>query len=726
MRYRFPLDDTLLYSDVATEEKLATKLDCSADSALDRIVAFHLDRLAEGQVATVDFCARTHENFYSTQHRMHAMFGQCQINAFNFSLIENDSVENWLRLYAAAIRCSIQPCGRGFVFVTWVYMDGNVRKIHATALYFDSLRKTQVFIDPSGCLKRTNHGNLLQHFRESHVWVPKVEKPDVSTTRAGPVCCWGSALSWTQKIQQYFHGPIEHQQEILDTNGCCTTMVLLVVWMCLRFGCRDPHQMVKSIRCAMGDKRRGAFLPEGTLTNARKITEFLLRLRAWQNGILKHDLNTEEIKHWLKIYADPGTVVCNYMLYNKQDPTEFIGLCPKPCEGGFTWCAEHAAGFRLGNEETPVVSNDVKVLHVPAALKKHCVLFAGYFERRWGAIDDWECSQDTFIRQLRAVPDIVEQAAKTQTDTMGTLRFYGFLGPDGLHQPDLDRILTRMQSHMGDINSRWADVFSVELLLPEPETVSPRDRFLFCKMVSERQTLQQWPISVVYVKKAIGILVVDMNFVDSHIDLVRLLARYLPLNWHVPHQDEAHPLRFLIEHPYPRDSGIDSVVPLVVFRVHTPGHLDIVNWALNYAANLSSHIRMHVQFAPGEWDGRRVAEWVTFLIQRLYDLDRAAAFWTPTWFDNGNFREHLHGYKLYFTVSEEHQPTAMEIMKTTGKRKLHDTDATGWKIYAEGFVADAILKHKHDIRIKRNTVDMESMKALIDRDLTLTPGQMIR
>ena len=141
--------------------------------------------------------------------------------------------------------------------------------------------------------------------------------------------------------------------------------------------------------------------------------------------------------------------------------------------------------------------------------------------------------------------------------------------------------------------------------------------------------------------------------------------------------------------PHPRDKGIDSVVPLVVFRVHTLAHLQHVSTALMYAAETSLHIFMHVQFAPGEWDPRRVAKLVEGLIIS-YELDDAAPFWTPTWFDNGHVREHLHNHKLYFTVTDQLRPTT-----TDGKRKQDamDINTADWKIYAEGFVVDAILKH---------------------------------
>ena len=520
----------------------------------------------------------------------------------------------------------------------------------------------------------------------------------------------GPALWWTQPLQQYFHGPIGEQQEIMEIDGCCTTMVLLVVWMCLRFGCRDPHRMVKSIRCAMVKKRRSAFFPAGTIRNAREITEFLLRLRAWQNGITNRRLNADEIKRWLKIYAVPGSVVCNYMQYDdKRDPTKFIGLCQKPCENGFTWCVEHAAAFRLGKEETDTGSTDVKVLHVPAALRKHCVLFAGYFERRWKDNDGFRCALDTLSSQLQAVPDVVKRTAPN-TDTLGTVRFYGFLGPNGLYLSDLYPILQEMQRRLHSVNAHHANVFSVELLLPRRESILPSDRFLFCKIVSQTLPLLYWPVSVVYVKKAVGLLIIDMNHVANHVVLMELLSRYLPLDWNVPRHDDNH--RECFDTEYPRDHGIDSVVPLVVFRVHTLAHLHSMNTTLMNVNDLSLQIRLHVQFCPGEWDPDPVAESVMDLIYN-YEFDDAKVFWTPMWVDYGDFREHLHGCKLYLTVSDSRVLSSGTVI-TNRKRKLDATDETGWKIYAEGFVADAILKY--DTTLERNTVDVKSMDALVHRD----------
>ena len=158
------------------------------------------------------------------------------LNAFRFNVIDNDSIENWLRLYAAAIRCSIQPCERGFVFVTWLFMgNGNVVGRHATALYFDVARKTQVFIDPSGCLEYTEHGNVLKHFREFHVWVSEAEKPHVSTTRTGPNPWSGSLVDTdnTAVLSRSNRGAAKDSgyQRMLHHHGCAGGLDVLAFRM---------------------------------------------------------------------------------------------------------------------------------------------------------------------------------------------------------------------------------------------------------------------------------------------------------------------------------------------------------------------------------------------------------------------------------------------------------------------------------------------------------------
>ena len=78
---------------------------------------------------------------------MLAAFGQCaDIPQFDFNICEH-RLQDWLRLYASAIRCSLQKCGRGFVFLV---LSENLQNIHATLMYFDIKEKTRLLIQKRG------------------------------------------------------------------------------------------------------------------------------------------------------------------------------------------------------------------------------------------------------------------------------------------------------------------------------------------------------------------------------------------------------------------------------------------------------------------------------------------------------------------------------------------------------------------------------------------------
>ena len=54
----------------------------------------------------------------------------------------------------------------------------------------------------------------------------------------------------TGNLQIYFCNHVRSTETAcgVNLNGSCTTMVVLVIWMCLRLGCRDPQKMVDAIR----------------------------------------------------------------------------------------------------------------------------------------------------------------------------------------------------------------------------------------------------------------------------------------------------------------------------------------------------------------------------------------------------------------------------------------------------------------------------------------------
>ena len=85
------------------------------------------------------------------------------VPVFRFALTKH-TVQEWIRLYASAIRCSLQPCGYGFVFIKWKYTSGGESHAHLTAMGLDLDKKQQVFIDPSKATAHTGQRNLQYYF----------------------------------------------------------------------------------------------------------------------------------------------------------------------------------------------------------------------------------------------------------------------------------------------------------------------------------------------------------------------------------------------------------------------------------------------------------------------------------------------------------------------------------------------------------------------------------
>ena len=107
------------------------------------------------------------------QRRLLSSFNQC----FQFPMLIFDlslhTLDEWVKLSASAIQCTIEPCGKGFVFVTWFWNEGAKRLGHATAFYFDGDR--QHFFDPSDGLKGVldlDHQDVHKYFEEYHMWIP--------------------------------------------------------------------------------------------------------------------------------------------------------------------------------------------------------------------------------------------------------------------------------------------------------------------------------------------------------------------------------------------------------------------------------------------------------------------------------------------------------------------------------------------------------------------------
>ena len=93
-----------------------------------------------------------------------AAFGQCAAIPFFMFDLHSHPVDNWLRLYAPIIRCRLEPCGKGFVFLSWYHHKWNV--LHSTILYLDLKEKKQIFNDPLSATDASTKQFLSTH----HLW----------------------------------------------------------------------------------------------------------------------------------------------------------------------------------------------------------------------------------------------------------------------------------------------------------------------------------------------------------------------------------------------------------------------------------------------------------------------------------------------------------------------------------------------------------------------------
>ena len=108
------------------------------------------------------------------QGRLLSSFNQCADFPMIAFDLEFHTIDECVKLSASAIRCTIAPCKRGFVFVSWFWKVGDTRLGHATAFYFDGDR--QYFFDPSGALKDVKDRlgyNAYNYFKWNHMWIPR-------------------------------------------------------------------------------------------------------------------------------------------------------------------------------------------------------------------------------------------------------------------------------------------------------------------------------------------------------------------------------------------------------------------------------------------------------------------------------------------------------------------------------------------------------------------------
>ena len=206
--------------------------------------------------------------------------------------LNKDTISNWVTLCAPAVRCALEKCGTsGWIFVGWQKNDGG----HYTAFFFKD--EKQVGFDPSTVLRvrynDTEGVNPWEYFKEHHMWLSPSEPRNMSMVddirRGVNLQCLFSTIEDT---------------DTCALNGCCTTVSILMVWLCLRFGCQDPQTMADALRCVLKHARRRARqVPQGS---PNPFMKFLLQLRAWQNRMAEtEDWKHDDLLRWLKIRVEP-------------------------------------------------------------------------------------------------------------------------------------------------------------------------------------------------------------------------------------------------------------------------------------------------------------------------------------------------------------------------------------------------------------------------------------
>ena len=263
---------------------------------------------------------------------------------------------------------------------------------------FNKRRKVQTLIDPSLHLRSVN---LFEYFQQNHHWGEE-----------GFTCSVAHAeRNSLDNVQGMFSDPTDKSDQC-KLNGCCTTVTLLIIWMCLRLGCEQPELIMDSIHAAMLFMRMTEQKP--------LVKDFLLRFQAWHTGISRQ--NPADVPKWLKLTGIVDatgrrceqrrpqiSMPCKYITYDGDRMT----FCDRLCSGGHAWCAMHLRGHAPVSPLRKV--NTFVLLALPHTLdhflehsfkittKIACV---GHFERWWES-NNYACSLDTLrkhIRRNRASP----------------------------------------------------------------------------------------------------------------------------------------------------------------------------------------------------------------------------------------------------------------------------------------------------------------------------------
>ena len=415
-------------------------------------------------------------------------------------------------------------------------------------------------------------------------------------------------------------------------------MVMLIVCMCLRFGCRDPQTMVNSIRCAMRDKRRELLGRVPNRDSSIELGRYLLLLRAWHNGLV--DPQLPDIRKWLKLEVDAGMGICHYMKY---DHAPGFTLCSSPCQNGLIWCTQHAP--TLGTDISRASHIPFNARYVPRALNQYRIRAVGYFERRWEN-DGWKCSFDTMRGQMeQTVPDVEE-------DNLIVIRFFGFVDQEKIDFPGIQTILQKIEETYEWKTEQLTTAFAAELLVADEENeILDEEAIVFIRGVAMHIPLLNWRISVVYADQHLYLLVLNLYLYGSAQDLETALLEWYKI----------------------------SAPSTLVLRVGNIKHLVWLNTLME--KHKMDPVGFHLVFSDSErWNKcRRTTTRLLKVFAAYVAAVGAECFETP-WYNEGGVKW-MKGSGLYLTVTDRPRVTAPD----------GGTETMGTlQIYAEDFLLPII------------------------------------
>ena len=436
-------------------------------------------------------------------------------------------------------------------------------------------------------------------------------------------------------------------------------MSVLIVYLCIRFGCRDPQVMVNSIRCVMQVKRRELLSANPTASSALLLGEYLLRLRAWHNSFVTEDDDT--IRTLMKLDVAEGTP-CLYMEYDTGD-NAFIGLCSRGSEDGLPWCAEHAADVKRTNNVDEDVSHEIT--YIPISLRDHDILVAGQFEQRWKS-SGWKCSHATIQDQ---VGELAHHPFHSGRRTLATFRFVGF----GANWVDIKTILAFAETSCPWGKMDKLDVFIAELLF-ESETMNSRQ---FSELVVQHIPLLQFPASAVYVGnvQTPALLVLNMNAFAQEDGLkgdrfVKAREKYKEC---------------VVKNFGKANSYILQVQKLI--------HLRLIPRLYMVSRAEVGHMRYHVVFSSHHWTKAYVEQHKEGIKNQLDELLQVVAlqnrdmFWTPWYNQHKTSSMPMEWCHVYLSVTDRPGVTTSDGVQC--QYRLGETP-TLFTLYTEDFLTELV------------------------------------